>query len=143
MKIIQLVIFSMLFLTAFKGQEATKINDVTVVKNKIEIIDFYTTHRCKTCLKIESNTKNLLQTAYKKEMKAGKITFRTINIDKKENYAIAERFEAAGTALFINVIKNGKETHIDLTDFAFMKAFNDKEFATELKAKIDKQLKTL
>jgi len=143
MKIIQLVIFSMLFLTAFKGQEESKINDATIVKNKIEVIDFHTTNRCKTCLKIENNTKTLLQTVYKKEMKAGKISFRTINIDKKANYAIAERFEAAGTALFINVIKNGKETHIDLTNFAFMKAFNDKEFTSGLKAKIDKQLKNL
>ena len=143
MKMFQFIIFSMLVLTAFKGQEENKINNTTVVKNKIEVIDFHTTHRCKTCLKIENNTKTLLQTAYKKEMKAGKISFRTINIDKKANYAIAERFEAAGTALFINVIKNGKETHIDLTDFAFMKAFNEKEFASQLKAKIDKQLKTL
>lgn len=143
MKIIQFAIFSMLFLTAFNGQEESKINNATATKNKIEIIDFHTTHRCKTCLKIENNTKTLLQTTYKKEIKAGKISFRMINIDEKANYAIAERFEAAGTALFINVIKNGKERHIDLTNFAFMKAFNDKEFASGLKAKIDKQLKTL
>ena len=66
-----------------------------------------------------------------------------LNDYKKENYKMAERYEAAGSALFINVIKNGKETHIDLTDFAFMNAFNDEKFAKELKTKIDKQLKTL
>mgnify|MGYP000244678206 CR=1 FL=1 len=110
MKIFQFIIFSMLFLTAFKGQEESKLaSDAVIAKNRIEVIDFHTAHRCKTCLKIENNTKTLLQKVYKKEMKTGKISFRTINIDKKANYAIAERFEAAGTALFINVIKNGKE----------------------------------
>ena len=90
MKIFQFIIFSMLFLTAFKGQEESKMNNVTVVKNKIEIIDFHTTHRCKTCLKIENNTKTLLQTVYKKEIKAGKISFRMINIDEKAETLIRE-----------------------------------------------------
>ena len=111
--------------------------------SKIQVIDFYTTHRCKTCLKIENNTKNLLETAFKKEMEAGTLSFQTINIDDEANYAMAERFEAAGTALFINVIKDGKEQHIDLTSFAFMKAFEEEAFSAELKTQIEEQLKLL
>ena len=56
---------------------------------------------------------------------------------------IAEKFEASGTALILNVIKNGKEKQIDLTEFAFMEG-NDKDaFSKELKTKIDTELKTL
>jgi hypothetical protein len=143
MKIIQLLLITLLGFSSFQMIE----NDKTILdnkpKNRIEVIDFHTTHRCKTCLKIENNAKKLLLSTYKKQMNSGKISFQTINIDKKENYKMAERYEAAGSALFINVIKNGKETHIDLTDFAFMNAFNDEKFAKELKTKIDKQLKTL
>lgn len=126
-------------------QEAKDANNAITskAKNKIEVIDFHTTHRCKTCLKIENSTKKVLQTEFSKEMKSGVLSFKTINIDKKENYAIAERFEAAGTALFLNVVKNGKEAHIDLTDFAFLKVFEDDAFYKELKAKINAQLKTL
>ena len=56
---------------------------------------------------------------------------------------IAEKFEAAGTSLFLNVIKNGKETKIDLTDFAFMKGKDKASFSDELKIKLNKELKTL
>ena len=70
-------------------------------------------------------------------------TFQVINVDEKKNEKIAENFEASGTALFLNVIRNGKETQINLTDFAFMNG-NDKEtFSKELKSKIGTELKTL
>ena len=64
-------------------------------------------------------------------------------MDKDENYDMAERFEASGTALFINVIKGGKETHIDVTNFAFSKGIDKDVFSKELKAKIDTELKKL
>lgn len=143
MKIFQFFVFTLLFFTSCQEQDKSKTIASTETISKIEIIDFYTTHRCKTCLKIEDNTKKLLQSNFKKEMDSGTMTFQTVNIDEEANYDMAERFEAAGTALFINVIKNGQEQHIDLTDFAFMKAFNEEDFAAELKAKIDEQLKVL
>lgn len=143
MKLLQFFLFTLLVLTSCQKQDKSKTITTTQTGSKIEIIDFHTTHRCKTCLKIEDNTKNLLQSTFKKEMDTGTLSFQIVNIDDEANYAMAERFEAAGTALFINVIKEGKEQHIDLTNFAFKKAFDDDEFAAELKAQINQQLKTL
>ena len=37
-------------------------------------------------------------------------------MDEEENFKLAEKFEATGTALFLNVIVDGKETKIDLTE---------------------------
>ncbi|NNF36261.1 MAG: hypothetical protein HKN68_19310 [Saprospiraceae bacterium] len=143
MKIFQFLFLAFLILASCQSQDKSKTLTTAETGSKIKVIDFYTTHRCKTCLKIEDNTKKLLQTEFKKEMDAGTLSFETINVDEESNYKIAERFEAGGTALFINVIKDGTEHHIDLTDFAFMKAFDEAEFNSELKAKIDEQLKTL
>jgi hypothetical protein len=84
-----------------------------------------------------------LDTYFVDEVKKGKITFQVINVDKKENEALAEKFEASGTSLFLNVIKNGKETKLDLTEFAFMKGNDQDAFSKELKAKIEGALKTL
>jgi len=111
--------------------------------NKIEVIDFYSTHRCMTCNAIEASTKYTLDTYFAEELKSGKITFQTVNVDKDENYTTAEKFEATGTALFLNVIIDGKETQINLTDFAFMKGNEQEEFANELKQKIEAELKKL
>jgi len=132
-----------LLLTACNGQNKSKDHSLDQSVSKIEVLDFHSTHRCMTCNAIEANTKYTLDTYFSNELKANKITFQVINVDEKENEKIAEKFEASGTALILNVIKNGKETKIDLTDFAFMDG-NDKEgFSKELRAKIDTQLKTL
>ncbi|HKJ06967.1 MAG TPA: nitrophenyl compound nitroreductase subunit ArsF family protein [Flavobacteriaceae bacterium] len=132
-----------LIITSCNSQDKNRITTSDKSISKIEVVDFHSTHRCMTCNAIEANTKYTLETYFAPELKEEKITFKVINVDEKENEKIAEKFEAAGTALFLNVIKNGKETQIDLTDFAFMYG-NDKEaFSKELKAKIETELKVL
>ena len=123
---------------------AQETQETAVAKtNVIEVIDFHSTHRCMTCNNIEASTKYTLETYFADELKSGKITFEIVNVDAKENYAIAEKFEAAGTALFLNVIVDGKETAIDLTDFAFMKGNEKLEFAEEFKSKLETELNKL
>jgi acyl CoA:acetate/3-ketoacid CoA transferase alpha subunit len=141
-KIFTVLIFSFI-LTSCNGQTKSKDQTSNQSTTKIEVLNFHSTHRCKTCNAIEANTKYTLSTYFSKELKEKKVTNQVINVDEKKNEKLAEKFEAAGTALILNVVKNGKETKIDLTDFAFMKG-NDKEaFSKELKAKIEKELKTL
>lgn len=130
-------------ITSCNGQDKNKLNSLDKSISKIEVFDFHSTHRCITCNAIEANTKYTLDTYFAKELKDNKITFKVINVDKKENEKIAEKFEASGTALILNVIKNGKETQINLTDFAFMKGNDQENFSKELKTKIDTELKTL
>lgn len=108
--------------------------------NKIEVIDFHSTHRCMTCNAIEANTKFTLEEYFADDLESGKITFQSINIDEKENYAMAEKFQASGTSLFLNVIDDGKEVQINLTNLAFKKGKDKAAFSKELKRKIEKQL---
>lgn len=130
-----------LILTSCNGQDKNNPNSLDQSVSKIEVLDFHSTHRCMTCNAIEANTKYTLDTYFAKELKDDKITFQVINVD--ENEKIAEKFEASGTALILNVIKNGKETQINLTDFAFMNGNDQETFSKELKTKIDTHLKTL
>lgn len=111
--------------------------------NKVEVIDFHSTHRCMTCNAIEANTKYTLNTFFADEMANEKITLKIVNVDLDENSTVAEKFEATGTSLFLNVIVDGKETIMDLTEFAFMNG-NDKEtFSKELKDKLTLALEKL
>ncbi|WP_273276832.1 nitrophenyl compound nitroreductase subunit ArsF family protein [Maribacter polysiphoniae] len=129
--------------TSCNGEEKNKTNAIDPAISKIEVLDFHSTHRCMTCKAIETNTQYTLNTYFAKELKEDKITFQVIDVDQEENGKIAEKFEAAGTALFLNVIKKGKETPINLTDFAFMNGLDQEQFSKELKAKIDTELKGL
>jgi len=132
-----------LILTSCNGQDKSKITSLNKSVSKIEVLDFHSTHRCMTCNAIEANTIYTLNTYFVKELNENKITFQVINVDEKENEKIAEKFEASGTSLFLNVIKNGKETQINLTDFAFMNGNDQAAFSKELKTKINTELKTL
>jgi thiol-disulfide isomerase/thioredoxin len=132
-----------LIVTTSNGQNNSKTTTTKQSTSKIEVIDFYGAHRCVTCKTIEANAKYTVDTYFAAEKKKGTVVFKTINVDDDKNYKIAERFEATGTALFLNVIKNGKETHIDLTDFAFMNGRDKAVFSKELKAKIETELKKL
>jgi len=136
--ILAFFIFSSLF-SSFDGKAQTSQSKSTSAK--IEIIDFYGTHRCTTCKAIEANTKYTLDTYFKEEQKNGILVFKTVNVDEDKNYKIAEAYEASGTALFLNIIKKAKETHVDLTDFAFSKGRDKEVFSRELKSKIEAALK--
>ena len=139
----QLSFALLLFFAACQGQDNSKTITTTDTSTRIEVIDFYGTHRCVTCEAIEANAKYTIETFFQDAVKEGMLEFKTVNVDDEANYAMAERFEAAGTALFINVIKDGKEQHIDLTNFGFSKGRDKEAFSTELKEKIDEQLKAL
>jgi len=130
MKNLQLVVVCCLLFVSGYGQSV----------NKIEVIDFHSTHRCITCKAIESNTKLVLETNFEKELKDGVISFQVINVDDEKNYNLAEKFQATGTALFLNVITNGEENQIDLTQFGFKYGKNTEGFTKRLKSRIEKQL---
>lgn len=121
------------------GQES-KLNSMDK-QPVIEVYDFHTTNRCVTCKAIEANTKYTLETYFAEELKSGKITFQVVNIDEKENFDLAKKFYASGTSLYLNVIQNGKEKQLELTQFAFMYGKDRSVFSKKLKEKISKQLK--
>ncbi len=150
MKVKILTVLVFLFVSFYacdnkQSKENTVTNTSTLNNktNRLEILDFHTAHRCKACISIEANTKETLKKHFSNEMKSGKLSFRLINADIKENEKIVEEYGAYGTSLFLNLIIDGKEKHIDLTNFAFKKESNKEVFISELKAKIEAELKNL
>ena len=102
-----------------------KSNAVTVkeqsgqVRDFVEVLYFHGKQRCMTCRSIEQNTKELLESKFQRQMKEGKVFFRVIEISKKENARIAEKYEVTWSSLFLVQHKNGKEKAENLTEFAF------------------------
>ncbi|MFA6260309.1 MAG: nitrophenyl compound nitroreductase subunit ArsF family protein [Bacteroidia bacterium] len=128
---ITLLSFTAFMFTACNGNAQQSIS--TSQTGTIEVIQFHSEHRCKTCLKIETLTKATLDKHFKS------IPFRLVNVDDNKNSKMAEAFEASGTALFLYNPKTGKKK--DLTDFAFMKAGDEVKFEAELKKYIEDFIK--
>lgn len=103
---------------------------ISAFKSKpgMEVIQFHMEHRCKTCMKIEEVTKKAI-VGYEN------LPFKLVNIEQEENDAMAREFKAAGTALFLFDPATGKK--VELTDFAFMNAFEDETFIKGLQKEID------
>jgi len=128
-----MIAFIAFMFTASKTEAQQSKPAVTASKPTIEVIQFHSEHRCVTCLKIEKLTKATLTKSFPA------IGFKLYNVDDKANVKIAEKFEAAGTALYLYNPVTGKRK--DLTDFAFMKAGDEKKFEAELKRFIEDFIK--
>ena len=105
-------------------------------KDAVEVLYFHGAQRCATCMAIEKNTKELVETAYAEPLKSGKLVFRSVDITKEE--ALAERYEVSWSSLIIvDYDKSGKESSTNLTEFAFG---NARTAPDKFKAELSKQI---
>lgn len=112
--------------------------------DRIEILYFHGAQRCITCRAIETHTVALLDSLYSKEQADGKIIYKVIDISKKENEPIADKYEVTWSSLFVNGWKDGKEKVNNLTEFSFSNARNAPDkFKEGVKSKMDELLKEL
>ena len=115
-----------------------------IQSNRIEVLYFHGAQRCITCRAIETNTEALLDSLYSKEKADGKSIYKVIDISKKENEAIADKYEVTWSSLFVNGWKDGKENVNNMTEFSFSNAKNTPDkFKEGIKSKIDELLKQL
>jgi len=92
-------------------------------RDVVEVLYFHGAQRCATCIAIERNAKELVESAYAEPLKSGKLVFRSVDISKEE--ALAEKYEVSWSSLvLVDYDKNGKESVANLTDFAFGNARN-------------------
>ncbi len=108
----------------------------------VTVYYFHGAYRCPTCKAIEANSKATVEKFFPAELKSGTVKFEVVDVSEEANKAIAERYEAAGSALWVTRTAGGKETRTDLTDFAFSYAKSDlPKFEQGLKTKIQENLK--
>ncbi len=128
MKTLKFIPFlSILLFTLFANISYAQSKAQSVTKPDVEIIQFHSEHRCVTCLKIEELTKEAVKSY-------NGMSFKLVNVDDVKNEKMAEKFEAAGTAVFIYNPKTGKKK--DMTDFAFMNSGDKTKFIAGLKKEI-------
>lgn len=125
MKQLFLALTLCLGLAACGGNGAKKRGTAPVeqtTKDRVEVLYFHGKQRCATCMAIEKNAKEAVGARFADELKNGKVVFRSIDISKAENEKIAEKYEVTWSSLFVCKWKDGKETHENLTEYAFANA---------------------
>ncbi len=89
-------------------QEQSEQKEISKV-DKIEVIDFHGSRRCFSCQTIEEFAKKTLEKFFQSELQDDKITFQTINVEETQNKEIVKKYQARGSSLFINVIRDGED----------------------------------
>jgi len=90
----------------------------------IEVLYFHNSQRCPTCIAIENATKDTIKKNFSKEIDGGKLVFRVVDISKKENEKIADKYRITFSSLLIVKSVDGKDCIENLTRFAFATARN-------------------
>lgn len=147
MKKIIFLLFSCIMLVSCNANTDNKVAESSPAseissKEYVEVLYFHGKQRCATCMAIERNTKDALQKTFSDEMKKGKVIFKVIDISKKENEKIVEKYEVTWSSLFVVKYKNGKETSENMTQFAFANARKSPdEFKSGVIKTVNKMLK--
>ncbi len=105
--------------TNAKNRNDVQTQKEITVKDHVEVLYFHGKQRCATCLAIESNTKAAMEENFAEQLKKGEVVFKVIDISKKENEKIAEKYEVTWSSLFVVKYKHGQETSENMTEFAF------------------------
>jgi len=70
----------------------------------IDVVYFHRTHRCESCLNAEDYTWETLDKYFADQMKSGLISLRVLDVEKPENAALVQKFDAAGSSLYLSVL---------------------------------------
>ena len=110
-----------------------------VKKSKpVEVYYFHMTRRCMTCQTVEKVAEEAVRENFKEALDKGEVTFKSVNLEKKENKDLIKRMKVSGQSL---LIVRGSEK-IDITDKGFMYAVNDPgKLKLEIKSHVEKLMK--
>ena len=77
--------------------------------DKIEVVHFHGTHQCWSCITVGEYALKTIKEKFPEEYQSGKIVFKDINGELKENKQIVVKYQARGSSLFINAIRNTQD----------------------------------
>ena len=113
------------------SDKAVVENSEVTAKDHVEVLYFHGKQRCATCIAIENDTLAVMKENLSEQVKKGEVVFKVIDISKKENEKIAEKYEVTWSSLFVVRYKNGQETAENMTQFAFGNACKSPEVFKE------------
>ena len=75
----------------------------------VAVVYFHRTERCAACLNAENYTRETLETNFADQLKHGKMSFQVLDAENPENAPLVEKFDAAGSALYLGIFIQGTE----------------------------------
>lgn len=80
-----------------------------VPADKIEVVHFHATQQCWSCITMGEYALKTIKEKFPDEYASGKIVFKDVNGELKENEDIVTKYQARGSSLFVNAITGDTE----------------------------------
>jgi len=125
--------------TAASQVETVKSDEVKVPADRVEVVNFFGTQRCVSCLTIGKFSKKTIEEKFAEEVKSGKVVYQEINVDLPENREIVVKYKARGSSLFINTVR-GETEEIAEDTTVWRLTGNEAQFISYLDNKINSLL---
>jgi hypothetical protein len=119
---------SSLTANASKGSasvQSTKSSDNTV--ERVEVIHFHPAQQCVSCKTVGKYANETVNTFFAPELSSGKLVFKEVNLNLKENADIIKRYGVTGSSLWIGVY-NATGFHREENIKVWYKINNETEF---------------
>ena len=99
------------------------VGDVSVlprgVVSHVDVVYFHRTQRCTGCLNAGLFTRETVETYFRSHMQRGVMSFRELDVEKPENAAVARKYDASGSALYLGILMDGVEYLCPVEDIWF------------------------
>jgi len=107
----------------------------------INVYYFHGKMRCPTCRNMESYSREAVEKYFKKEIGSGRVDFKAINIEEKNNEHYVNDYKLYTKTLIVSVTKNGKEVQYKNLDKIWEYSRDKKKFVDYVKNEVAGYLK--
>ncbi len=107
--------------------------------DKIEVVHFHTTQQCWSCITVGEYALKTIKEKLPEEYKNGKIVYKDVNGELPENKDMVIKYQASGSSLFVNAIRDGKDNiEEDITVWRLVS--NENQFISYFQNKLNNLL---
>jgi len=99
-----------------KGKENSQISSQSsptpqpvMPADKIEVVHFHGTQQCWSCITVGEYALKTIKEKFPEEYASGKIVYKDIDGELKENQEIVVKYQARGSSLFVNAIRDEQD----------------------------------
>jgi hypothetical protein len=96
--------------------DQTAVKTGVLLSTRVDVIYFHVNQRCVTCLCFEEHVNNVIEKYFADDITSGKLTYKVLNAQLPQNIAIAKKYGAVGSQLFVNAVVNGFDNIEDIGD---------------------------
>ncbi|MFW5884986.1 MAG: nitrophenyl compound nitroreductase subunit ArsF family protein [Patescibacteria group bacterium] len=77
--------------------------------DKVVLANFHGTQRCASCEAVGEYAEKTVEERFEEEREEGRVVFKSINGELPENKEITKKYQARGSSLYINAVKDGED----------------------------------